>query len=152
MLQDMLSALEAQWDFVKGSDRHIEALRAGKSYWQDRYRSLQLADRIFEIAEATLPPDAAVAIATGGKNELLKLGSRRTWHFPQADTANGGRLFQQGAQGAVDVPWIEGGMRYEFRLCAGADPLREIAALSVIGVQNPAPINAPPTPSRSPYL
>src|SRR5712691_8562245 len=64
MLQDVLSALEAQWDFVRGSDRHIEALRTGQTYWRDRYQCLQLADRILEIVEATLPPDATAAIAT----------------------------------------------------------------------------------------
>ena len=153
MLQDMLSALDAQSDFIKGSERHVEAFRSGKAYWRNRYECLQLADRILEIAKATLPPDAAVAIATGGRNELLKLGSRRVWHFPQANTASPGRLFQQGAQGVIEVPWIEAGMRYEFRLFGGTNESTELAALSVVGVPKAeAKTNSPPAPEHSTRL
>ena len=153
MLRDMLTALEAQAAFVKGSDRHLEALKAGRSYWRDRYECLQVVDRIARVVETTLPPNAIVAVATGGRNELLKLGTRRAWHFPQADTSSPGRLFQQGAQGSVDVPWIEAGMRYEFRLFTDANPARDVAALSVIGVANPEQVMSTPTPtSPSPYL
>ena len=153
MLEDMLTALEAQSDFIKGSERHVEAFRSGKAYWRERYQCLQLADRILKIAEATLPPDAAVAIATGGRNELLKLGSRRVWHFPQTITASPGRLFQQGAHGAVEVPWIEAGMRYEFRLFGGNSDLAEIAALAVIGVPKvEANTQSPPLGTHSAYL
>jgi len=134
MLRDTLSALDAQWDFVKGSDRYIEALKIGKKYWQDRYRCLEIADRVLEIVEANLPSHATVAVATGGKNELLKLGGRRAWHFPQADTNQRGRLFQQGAEGSANAHWIEAGMRYEFHLFGGPEYSKELAALSVIGL------------------
>jgi hypothetical protein len=42
-------------------------------------------------------------------------------------------LFQQGVRGAVDVAWIEAGMRYEFCLFGGSNG-RQIAALSVVGI------------------
>jgi len=143
MLQDTLSALDAQWDFVKGNKRSAEAFKIGKGYWQERYRSLQIADEILEIAAANLPRDSTIAVATAGKSELLKLGGRRAWHFPQASTNDRGRLFQQGAEGSVDVPWIEAGMRYEFRLFGGAKHSKELAAISVIAVPEPeSPINA----------
>jgi glycosyltransferase involved in cell wall biosynthesis len=143
MLQDTLSALDAQWDFVKGNKRSAEAFKIGKGYWQDRYRSLQIADEILEIAAANLPRDSTIAVATAGKSELLKLGGRRAWHFPQASTNDRGRLFQQGAEGSVDVPWIEAGMRYEFRLFGGPKHSKELAAISVVGVPEPeSPINA----------
>jgi len=134
MLQDTLSALAGQWDFVKGSHRYIEALKIGKKYWQDRYRRLEIAGRVPQIVEANLPSHATVAVATGGKNELLKLGGRRAWHFPQAGTNERGRLFQQGSEGSADVPWIEAGMRYEFHLFGGPEYSKELAALSVIGL------------------
>src|SRR5437773_150 len=136
MLRDTLSALDAQWDFVKGSARYIEALKIGKKYWQDRYQCLEIADRVPEIVEANLPSDTTVAVATGGKNELLKLGGRRAWHFPQAGTNERGQLFQQGSEGSADVPWIEAGMRYEFHLFGGPGYSKELAALSVIGLAN----------------
>ena len=119
MLRDTLKALNAQWDFVKGSDRHIKAFEVGTNYWQGRYQYLQMADRILEIVEANLPPDSSIAVVTGGKNELLKLGGRRAWHFPQADADEPGRLFQQAAEGSAALPWIEAGMRYQFRLFGG---------------------------------
>ena len=153
MLEDILGILDAQGEFVRGSARHIEALESGRAYWRERYESLRLADEILEIAEAALPPDAAVAIATGGRNELLKLGSRRVWHFPQAPATSPGRLFQQGAQGVVAVPWIEADMRYEFRLFGGNNGSTELAALSVVGVPktevNP---ESPPAPVGSAQL
>jgi glycosyltransferase involved in cell wall biosynthesis len=153
MLRDTLSALDAQWESVKDSPHHVEALRTGKRYWRDRYETLQLAERIFAIAEATLPPDATVAVATGGRNELLKLGGRRAWHFPQADSIDRSRIFQRGTQGTVEIPWIEAGMRYEFHLFGGRDCARELAALSVTGVANGrSVIDMPSTPLRPPYL
>lgn len=135
MLQDMLSVLDAQAEFIRGSQRHVEALESGKAYWRDRYEYLELADRIRELVDATVPPDSTVAIASGGRTELLKLGGRRVLHFPQAETYNPGRLFQQGVSGAVDVTWIEAGMRYEFCLFGGRNG-RQIAALSVVGIPN----------------
>src|SRR5437762_4473253 len=42
MLRDTLKALNAQWDFVKQSDRYIDAFKAGKRYWQGRYQYLQM--------------------------------------------------------------------------------------------------------------
>src|SRR5205823_6424932 len=153
MLQDTLSALNAQWDFVKGNKRSAEAFKIGKGYWQDRYRSLQIADEILEIAASNLPRDSTIAVATGGKSELLKLGGRRAWHFPQANTDEPGRLFQQGAEGSADVPWIEAGMRYEFRLFGGPKHSKELAAISVIGVSEPeSPINATRTQTDQAYL
>jgi glycosyltransferase involved in cell wall biosynthesis len=153
MLRDTLSALDAQWDFVKGSDRHVEAFKIGKNYWQDRYGCLQMADEILEIVEATLPPNAAVAVATGGKNELLKLGGRRAWHFPQAGTNERGQLFQQGAEGSVDAPWIEAGMRYEFRLFGGPKYSNELAAISVVGLADAPPgVNVDPIRSGHVHL
>lgn len=152
MLQDMLTVLNAQSEFVRGSKPHIEALESGRAYWRDRYESLQLADRILENVEGTVPPNATVAIASGGRAELLKLGSRRALHFPQAGTPAKGRLFQQGARGTAEVPWIEAGMRYEFRLF-GADSGRQIAALSVVGIPSSTSAGEmPDVPLSTPHL
>ena len=134
MLRDMLKVLDAQWDFVKGSNRYVKAFEAGINYLLGHYQYLQIADRILDIVEANLPPHSGIAVVTDGKNELLKMGDRRAWHFPQADGDEPGRLFQQGAEGSVDVHWIEAGMRYEFRLFGGPKYSKQLATISVTGL------------------
>ena len=69
-----------------------------------------------------------------GDDELLNLYGRRAWHFPQTVEDSFGQLFQQSAQGSADVHWIEAGMRYEFQLFGGPQYLKELAAISVVGV------------------
>src|SRR5947209_17616672 len=49
MLRNTLKALGSQWNFVKGSDRHIEAFESGKKHWQSYYGYLQMADRIVAV-------------------------------------------------------------------------------------------------------
>jgi glycosyltransferase involved in cell wall biosynthesis len=134
MLREALKVLDMQWDFVKGDDQRTDAFMAGRRHWQDYYGLLQMSDRILEVVRCNLPPDATVAVATGGKRALLRLGSCRAWHFPQAANNNRGRLFQQGAKGSAEVRWIQAGMRYEFRLFGGPQYSKELAAISVIGV------------------
>ena len=94
MLQDTLKALNAQWEFVKGSNRHIEAFETGKKQCQSYYGCLQMADRIFEVVRDKLPSNATVAVATGGDRRLLRLEGRRAWHFPQTGADERGRLRQ----------------------------------------------------------
>ena len=76
---------DAQWDFVKANSRYREAYDAGACFWRKDYPFQQMVSRIREIVREQLPPDAAIAVATAGKTELLRLDGRRTWHFPQAD-------------------------------------------------------------------
>jgi GT2 family glycosyltransferase len=45
----------------------------------------RLTERIREIADEKLPADATVVIVSKGDDELLKLGRRRTWHFPRSE-------------------------------------------------------------------
>src|SRR4030095_14015892 len=104
-LRDMLKVLDAQWGFVKGSSRYVRAFEAGTNYLLGHYQYLQIADRILEIVEANLPPHSSIAVVTGGKNELLKLGDRRAWHFPQVDGDEPGRLFSQGTEGSAAAHW-----------------------------------------------
>jgi len=134
MLREALKALDAQWDFVKGESRSVEAFMAGRKRWQDYFGTLQMSDQIMEVVQSNLPPNATVAVATGGKKELLRLGGCRVWHFPQAANDKRGQLFQQGTKGSTEVPWIQSGMRYEFRLFGGPEYSKELAAISVIGV------------------
>jgi len=148
MLQDTLKALGAQWDFVKGSDGHIEAFETGKKQCQSYYGRLQMADRIFEVVRDNLPPSATVAVATGGDRRFLRLAGRRAWHFPQTDADERGRLFGQGAEGSTDVAWIEAGMRYEFRLFGGPKYSNKLAAITVTGITDATP-SVPVEPPRS---
>jgi hypothetical protein len=44
----------------------------------------RLVDRIREVANAVIPPNATVAVVSKGDEELLELGEgRQGWHFPQ---------------------------------------------------------------------
>jgi hypothetical protein len=45
----------------------------------------QLAERIREVVQTALPPDATVIVVSKGDNELLKLDGQRAWHFPQTE-------------------------------------------------------------------
>jgi len=148
MLQDTLKALNAQWEFVKGSNRHIEAFETGKKQCQSYYGCLQMADRIFEVVRDRLPSNATVAVATGGDRRLLRLEGRRAWHFPQTGADERGRLFGQGAEGSADVPWIEAGMRYEFVLFGGPKYSKQLAAITVTGITDVTP-SVPVEPPRS---
>jgi len=148
MLLETLKTLNAQRDFVKGNDRYIVALETGKKHAQDYYRSLQMGDRILNVAKASLPANSTVAVATGGKRELLRLGGHRAWHFPQESADERGRLFGQGAEGSADVRWIEAGIRYEFRLFGGPKYSNKLAAISVIGLADATP-SVPVEPPRS---
>ena len=148
MLLETLKTLNAQRDFVKGNDRYIVALETGKKHAQDYYRSLQMGDRILNVAKASLPANSTVAVATGGKRELLRLGGHRAWHFPQESADERGRLFGQGAEGSADVRWIEAGIRYEFRLFGGPKYSSKLAAISVIGLADATP-SVPVEPPRS---
>jgi hypothetical protein len=134
MLREALKVLDMQWDFVKGDGQRTDAFMAGRKHWQDYYGLLQMSDRILEMVQSSLPPDATVAVATGGKRALLRLGTCRAWHFPQAANDMRGKLFQQGTKGSAEVRWIQAGMRYEFRLFGGPQYSKELAAISVIGV------------------
>ena len=54
---------------------------------------LEAADRVSmhlaEFVDLLLPPDAAVAVISSGDERLLRLGGRRTTHFPPADSKEG---------------------------------------------------------------
>ena len=107
-----------------------------------------MGDRILNVAKASLPANSTVAVATGGKRELLRLGGHRAWHFPQESADERGRLFGQGAEGSADVRWIEAGIRYEFRLFGGPKYSNKLAAISVIGLADATP-SVPVEPPRS---
>lgn len=46
-----------------------------------RYKAL--LPQVRAVVQTTLPPDATVAVVSRGDEELLELGGRTAWHFPQ---------------------------------------------------------------------
>ena len=142
---------DAQWDFVKANSRYREAYDAGACFWRKDYPFQQIVSRIREIVREQLPPDAAIAVATAGKTELLRLDGRRTWHFPQADKDSKGELFAHAAEGSVTTqPWIESGMTYEFSLYGGPEFSKLLAKLLVKGIADPRPLaNVKSPPQQS---
>jgi len=153
MQRAALAAHSAQWDFVKANSRYREAYDAGTRFWQNDYPFHEMVGRIRDIVRERLPPDAIVAVATGGHSELLRLDGRRGWHFPQEEQSSKGELFAQGAQGSVATPaWVDAGMTYEFSLYGGMDRSKLLARLLVRGVANPVLIasaeSVPQEPAR----
>jgi glycosyltransferase involved in cell wall biosynthesis len=148
-----LAAHEAQRDFIKANSRYREAYDAGSRFWQNEYPFQKMVSRIREIVREQLPPDAIVAVATGGHSELLRLDGRRASHFPQTDESNAGELFAQGAEGSMTTPpWIDAGMTYEFSLYRGTERSKPLARVLVRGVADPSPLagaeSVPQEPAR----
>ena len=136
-----LAAHDAQWDFVKANSRYREAYDAGTQFWQNDYPFQQMVTRIREIVREQIPPDAAIAVATGGNEELLRLDGRIAWHFPETEQGRRGDLFAQAAEGSVATPaWIEAGMTYEFSLYGGLEFSKRLARILVRGVPEPLSI------------
>jgi glycosyltransferase involved in cell wall biosynthesis len=95
------------------------------------YQYHQLVRRIREVVRSTLPPGARVIAVSKGDEALLQLDGRRGCHFPQIEGEGPERLFGEGAKGSVEVPWIETGKSYEFRLYAGTDHTKRLATVTV---------------------
>ena len=45
----------------------------------------QLVKRVRQAAQAASPPKATVIVVSDGEDELLQMGDRKGWHFPQTD-------------------------------------------------------------------
>jgi glycosyltransferase involved in cell wall biosynthesis len=116
-----------------------------RHYPEQQYH--QLVERIREVIRTTLPLRARVIVVSKGDEALLDLGGRRGWHFPQAEGGGPERLFGEGAQGSIEVPWIETGKGYEFRLYAGTDRAKRLATVTVTPDEWDTP---PANPARSP--
>jgi hypothetical protein len=65
----------------------------------------QLRARIQDAACRLLPSDAVVLVISKGDEELLKLGGRRAWHFPQ--TEDGAYAGQYPADSAEAIAHLE---------------------------------------------
>jgi GT2 family glycosyltransferase len=72
----------------------------------------QLVERIREIVRARVPREATVIVVSKGDDELLDLGLRRAWHFPQDDDgAYAGYYPADGAEviARLEKLWDRGG-------------------------------------------
>jgi GT2 family glycosyltransferase len=90
---------EASFGELVPTGRYGEIFRANKSRfeekwgvtWQSHLRRpnawyRDLVERIREVVDRELPPDATVLVVSNGDDELLDLGARRRgWHFPQME-------------------------------------------------------------------
>jgi GT2 family glycosyltransferase len=61
----------------------------------------KLLGEIRKIVAATLPPDATVLVASRGDDGLLKLDSRRCWHFPQDEDGTYAGHYPADSAGAI---------------------------------------------------
>ena len=130
-----LAAHRAQLHFARGNGRYRKAYESGRHFWQEIYPVQEMVKRIREIVRREVPPNAIVAVASDGKDDLLRLDGRQAWHFPRLPHAGVGDLFAEGASGSLATDaWIEAGMTYEFTLCSGAEELRALAGLLVHGI------------------
>ena len=90
---------EASFGELVPTGRYGELFRANKARfeekwgvtWQPHLRRpnawyRDLVERIREVVDRELPPDATVLVVSNGDDELLQLGAdRRGWHFPQME-------------------------------------------------------------------
>jgi GT2 family glycosyltransferase len=90
---------EASFGELVPTGRYGELFRVNKTRfeekwavtWQSHLRRpnawyRDLVERIREVVDSELPPDATVLVVSNGDDELLKLGAnRRGWHFPQME-------------------------------------------------------------------
>jgi GT2 family glycosyltransferase len=90
---------EASFGELVPTGRYGELFQANKARFEDKwgvawqphlrrpnewYRDL--VERIREVVDRELPPDATVLVVSNGDDELLELGAnRRGWHFPQME-------------------------------------------------------------------
>ena len=87
---------EASFGELFASGKHAELFNANRRLFEEKwgvcwnsherrparhYRAL--VERIREVVESELPPDATVLVVSNGDDALLELGGRRGWHFPQ---------------------------------------------------------------------
>ncbi len=66
----------------------------------------RLVERIRDVVQIALPQNATVIVVSKGDNDLLKLGDRRAWHFPQ--TEKGVYAGSYPANGAAAISHLEG--------------------------------------------
>ena len=81
------------------SGAHSEVFAANKARFEEKWGVVweshlrrpnawyrDLVERIREVVDRELPPDATVLVVSNGDDELLELGAnRRGWHFPQTE-------------------------------------------------------------------
>jgi glycosyltransferase involved in cell wall biosynthesis len=60
-----------------------------------------LVRRVDELADSVLPPGACVVVVSKGDEQLLRLGGRTGWHFPQRDDGSYAGFYPAGAGEAI---------------------------------------------------
>jgi GT2 family glycosyltransferase len=67
----------------------------------------QLTDRIRELVCSNVPGYATVVVVSKGDGDLLELGSRRAWHFPQnRDGTYAGNYPADSAEAVAHLEWL----------------------------------------------
>jgi hypothetical protein len=64
----------------------VDAPEGVNGHRSKRTSYLHVRRRIREVVNANLPPDSVVVVISRGDGNLLELGPRRGWHFPQTET------------------------------------------------------------------
>jgi GT2 family glycosyltransferase len=72
----LFHANRRRWEEKWGARWKPHGRRPGAGY-------AELVRRVRQVVRASLPPDSAVAVVSKGDADLLRLGGRRAWHFPQ---------------------------------------------------------------------
>lgn len=88
---------------------------------------------------SAVPPGASVAVATQGDASLLVLDRPAQHLVATGDWGSEEQLFAQGDQGQAEARWIQDGKAYEFRLYAGTERERLLAAVTVTGALGSMP-------------
>jgi Glycosyl transferase family 2 len=95
--------------------------------------SQQLVEQIRQAVRRHIPADAKVVVVDKGDGGVLELDGREQWHFPQPKEGTPEKLLVAGSsKGSKEVPWMNVGSGYDFRLYAGKGRRKLLAAVKVM--------------------
>jgi hypothetical protein len=92
-----------------------------------------------------------VIVVDKGDGGILELDAREQWHFPQAKEGSPEKLFAaSSSKGFKEVPWMNVGSAYDFRLYEGKGRRKLVAAIRVMRTEG-ATLTAAlePVPARN---
>ena len=93
----------------------------------------QLVQQIHQAVHTRIPSHAKVIVVDKGDGGVLELEAREQWHFPQAKGGSPERLLSAGpSKGSRELPWMNVGTAYDFRLYEGKGRRKLLAAIKVM--------------------
>jgi len=113
--------------------------------------SQQLVQQIRQVVHTRIPSHAKVIVVDKGDGGVLELDAREQWHFPEPKEGSPEKLLAAGSsKGSKEVPWMNVGSAYDFRLYEGKGRRKLLGAIKVMRTEG-ATLSAAlePVPARN---